>query len=319
MNSPTQPTPFETEAFREDIVHCLSQPTKSVPCKYLYDEVGSKLFDQICDLDEYYPTRTEIDILSRNAESIAGHVGSRVMLVEPGSGSSIKSKIILDSLDDPVAYVPVDISAVHLDQTATRLRKQYPKIEILPVAADFTERFDLPKPSRSYSHVTLFFPGSTIGNFEPDQASQLLENLATMLGKNGSLLIGIDLQKDVLTTEAAYNDAKGITAKFNLNLLERINRELGADIDLSRFEHEARYNQSKHRIEISIVSKESQIIDIGDTEIEFDKDEKILTEHSHKFTVDGFASTAEPAGFQLDDSWTDDDDRFAVLHLKLRP
>ncbi|WP_237607341.1 L-histidine N(alpha)-methyltransferase [Roseimaritima sediminicola] len=288
-----------------------------LPCKYLYDEAGSELFDQICDLDEYYLTRTELAIMQEHAGSIAQQIDRDVMLVEYGSGSSVKTQILLDALVDPVAYVPVDISEEHLLRTAERLRSQYPKMEVLPVVADFTQPFALPQPASPYSHVALYFPGSTIGNFTQDQASHILRSMSRLLQRGSGLLIGIDLQKDVGAILRAYDDGQGVTARFSLNLLNRINQELEADFDLSRFEHSAVYNDRQHRVEISIVSRRDQVVTIGAEEISFAREEPILTEYSHKYTVDGFARLAEPHGFQMHRYWTDDAQQFALLHLVL--
>ncbi|WP_242632120.1 L-histidine N(alpha)-methyltransferase [Rubripirellula amarantea] len=290
---------------------------KTLPCKYFYDEVGSQLFDQICELDEYYPTRTELKIMIDHADEMASQIDRDVMLVELGSGSSIKTKILLDALIDPVAYVPVDISEEHLLKTAEGLRSRYTDLEVLPVVADFTKPFELPIPSQSYSHVALYFPGSTIGNFEPDTAVEILGSMAELLGPQGGLLIGIDLQKDIRTLVSAYDDASGVTSQFNLNLLSRINRELDGTFDLSKFSHKAIYNEVAHRIEISIVSLEDQSVSIGDDVFHFFKNEEILTEYSHKYSIDGFAKLAGQHGFSLHQQWTDEDGLFAVLHLVL--
>ncbi|QDT09768.1 L-histidine N(alpha)-methyltransferase [Planctomycetes bacterium K23_9] len=310
-------TTSPTDNFLRDVQHGLSQSQKTLPCKYLYDERGSELFDAICETGEYYPTRTELDIMQRNAESISYQIGTRVMLVEYGSGSSIKTRILLDALDSPVAYVPVDISEDHLLRTAAELQATYPDTEILPVVADFTQPFSLPRSDQAYSHVALYFPGSTIGNFTPAAAGDLLKNMSSMLGPQGGLLIGIDLQKDVSTIEAAYNDKSGITAEFNLNLLARINAELSGDFRLDNFRHRAVYNPKEHRIEISLVSQCDQSVRIGSTTFRFDQDEAILTEYSHKYTIDDFAEFASQFGFSLHKHWTDDDGYFGVMHLVL--
>lgn len=303
--------------FLQDVLRGLSRSQKSLPCKYLYDERGSQLFDQICETDEYYPTRTELELMEQNADSIASQIGDRVMLVEYGSGSSIKTRIVLDALIDPVAYVPVDISGEHLLRTADDLQASYLDLEVLPVAADFTKPFELPESTIAPSHVALYFPGSTIGNFTPEDAGELLENMAAMLGEQGGLLIGIDLQKDHRVLEAAYNDEEGVTAEFNLNLLERINTELDADFDRSAFEHKAIYNPAKQRIEISIVSLQDQTVAVHDKQFRFREGEEILTEYSHKYTIEGFAAFAEQFGFSLHKHWTDHRSYFGLVHLVL--
>jgi len=303
------------QVFLQDTLRGLGQNPKCLPCKYFYDEEGSRLFDRICELEEYYPTRTELAIMRRHAPEMARQSGPEVMLVEFGSGSSLKTRLLLDQLADPVAYVPVDISRDHLERTAGRLARDYPRIEILPVCADFTEPFELPTSSRPASHVAVYFPGSTIGNFEADNARALLGRIASLCGTGGGLLIGIDLKKDTATLEAAYDDAQGVTAAFNLNLLRRINRELGADFRLDRFRHRAVYNRSLGRIEIGLVSRCRQRVSVNGKTFDFDQGEEIRTEYSHKYTVDGFAEMAAGADLMLRRHWTDADGLFAVLHL----
>jgi dimethylhistidine N-methyltransferase len=304
-----------TAAFLDDVVNGLSQSPKCLPCKYFYDERGSELFDRICELDEYYLTRTELAIMRRFAGEMAEQIGPEVMLVEYGSGSSIKTRLLLDHLPDPVAYVPVDISRDHLEQTAAILAEDYPHLEVLPVCADFTQEFNLPVSVREPSHVAVYFPGSTIGNFTPDEALQLLRQLAALCGTGGGLLIGIDLQKDVDTIEAAYDDADGVTADFNLNVLRRINDELGGDFRLDRFCHRAVYNPRLGRVELGLVSQCRQEVDVAGESFAFEEGEEIRTEYSHKYTIEGFADLAAGVGLTLRRHWTDDASRFAVLHL----
>lgn len=304
-----------TETFREDVLDGLSTSPPRLPCKYFYDERGSRLFDRICELSEYYLTRTELGIMERYAGEMAEQIGPGVMLVEYGSGSSTKTRLLLDQLLSPVAYVPVDISREHLRQTAADLSLAYPEIEILPVCADFTQPFHLPESEKPATHNAVYFPGSTIGNFEPSAARAVLAQIAPLCGTGGGLLIGIDLKKDVDVLEAAYNDAQGVTAEFNLNLLDRINRELNADIDASQFQHEAVYNQEHGRIEIFLVSQCDQSFSIDDDTFFFTEGERICTEHSHKYTIDEFARMASDVGLALHREWTDDKRRFAVLHF----
>ncbi|QDT06875.1 Histidine-specific methyltransferase EgtD [Rubripirellula lacrimiformis] len=315
--NPSIGTATPVDAFLLDVQSGLSKSQKTLSCKYLYDQRGSELFDKICETDEYYPTRTELQIMERNADSIADQIGSRVMLVEYGSGSSIKTRVLLDALDTPVAYVPVDISEDHLLRTAKGLQTAYPETEILPVVADFTQPFSLPQSNQDYSHVAIYFPGSTIGNFTPEAAGELLQFMSSILGPQGGLLIGIDLQKEVSVIESAYNDQAGITSDFNLNLLSRINSELDGDFRLDEFKHQAVYNSDQHRIEISIVSQRDQQVRIGGTTFSFRKGETIRTEYSHKYTIDGFAEFASQYGFALHKHWTDSRDYFGVLHLVL--
>lgn len=304
-----------SQTFMDDVVCGLSQRNKELNCKYFYDEAGSKLFDQICDLDEYYLTRTELAIMRQHAPEMAEQLGREIALVEFGSGSSVKTKVLLDQLCEPTAYMPLDISEEHLLRTANGLRSAYPDIEIIPIVADFTEGFQLPTTRQPYSHAAVYFPGSTIGNFTPAMASQMLRRIADVLGQDGGLLIGIDLQKDSATIEAAYNDAKGVTQEFILNVLHRINRELNADIDVDQFRYKAVYNQEQGRVEMSVVCQDEVTIQIGEYEIVVGEGEEIMTEFSHKYTVDGFSDLAADAGFSMQQHWTDEQDYFAVLHL----
>ncbi|HVF11165.1 MAG TPA: L-histidine N(alpha)-methyltransferase, partial [Abditibacteriaceae bacterium] len=246
---------FEPQAdcFREEVLHGLQQPQKELPCKYFYDERGSHLFDQICRLEEYYPTRTELAIMQEHAGAMAQLLGRGCLLIEYGSGSSLKTRVLLDHLAAPAAYVPIDISRAHLMRSAGRLAAAYPGLKVLPVCADYTTDFTLPTCHRPIARKAVYFPGSTIGNFDPTQAQNFLCHIAEICGVGGGLLIGIDLKKDACILEPAYNDARGVTAAFNLNLLRRINRELGADFQLDRFQHYAFYNEELGRIEMHLV------------------------------------------------------------------
>lgn len=303
--------------FFDDVVTGLKSSPKQLPSKYLYDERGSQLFDEICRLDEYYPTRCEDAIIRRYSHEMAEQIGPGVMLVEYGSGSSTKTHALLEELENPAAYVPVDISGEHLESTAVGLREKFPNIEVLPVCADFTQPFGLPIAKQTPTHVAVFFPGSTIGNFEQADALAMLGQIAHLCGRGGGLIIGIDLQKDIDVVEAAYNDSRGVTAEFNLNMLRHINRELGADFCLEEFDHRAVYDEQEHRIEISLVSSSEQQILICDQSFELQKDEAILTEYSHKYTIEGFATLAAEVGLTLRKSWTDSEKKFAVLHFAL--
>jgi dimethylhistidine N-methyltransferase len=304
------PTPFET-----DVLQGLRSQPKKIGCKYFYDQRGSQLFDQICALPEYYPTRTEQAIMDRYVDEMVRQIGAGVMLVEYGSGSSIKTRRLLDRLEDPIAYVPVDISRDHLMQSAQRIAGDYPHIEVLPVCADFTADFQLPVSSRSPTHAAVYFPGSTIGNFVPEKAQEMLARIAPLCGRGGGLLIGIDLQKDVDVLERAYDDSAGVTARFNLNLLDRIVSELDTDLTPTDFRHHSFYNSHRHRIEIYIRSAKRQQVRIGDEVFAFAEDELIHTEYSHKYTIAGFAKMAKQAGLRLREYWTDERNYFAVLHL----
>jgi dimethylhistidine N-methyltransferase len=299
--------------FYNDVLNGLAQSPKRLPCKYLYDRRGSQLFDAICDLPEYYLTRAELQITQQYAPEIAEQVGPHAELIELGSGSSVKTRILLDQLASPAAYLPVDISRKHLYHTAAELMRDYPGLNVRPICADFTRDFNLLPPQEA--RRTVYFPGSTIGNFTPGETCDILHQIASACGVGGGLLVGIDLQKEVPTIEAAYNDADGITAEFSLNLLRRINRELGADFDCGAFRHFAFYDQAHHRVDIRLISDCSQTVRIGRSRFEFSAGEAIHTEYSYKFTVDGFARLAQQAGFALRCHWTDANDLFALLYL----
>lgn len=301
--------------FRDDVMNGLSRKQKQIPCKYFYDERGSQLFDAICELEDYYLTRSELAIMERFAPEMGERIGPGAMLVEYGSGSGTKTRILLDHLPKPAAYVPVDISREHLYRSAGRIAADHPGIEVLPACADFTQSFALPIASRAPSHAAVYFPGSTIGNFTPEGARRLLRQIAMLCGLGGGLLIGIDLRKDKSVIEAAYNDSKGVTAAFNLNLLRRINRELDGDFDLATFHHEAEYCPADGRIEMKLISQSDQTVTIDDEPFAFESGEPILTEYSHKYSIDGFAALAREAGLSLRKSWSDEQDNFAVLHL----
>lgn len=304
-----------TDTFLQDVISGLSKDPKQLPSKYFYDARGSYLFDQICEVEEYYVTRTELAIMQRHVVDMAAQLGSGIRLVEFGSGSSIKTRILLDHLEQPVAYVPVDISREHLNRTARKLSLAYPLIEIVPVCADFTRDFDLPDSQCEPHHTAVYFPGSTIGNLPASEAQALLSRIARLCGAGGRLLIGIDLQKDINVLESAYNDRQGITAEFNLNLLCRINRELDADFDLDQFEHLAFYNRRRGRIEMHLRSRCRQTVKLSGERFQFHRDEMICMEYSHKYTIDDFVHLAGGAGLRLRQCWTDPRHYFAVAHF----
>ena len=307
----------QTPGFRNDVLRGLRKPKKELHCKYLYDEIGSQLFDQICELPEYYPTRTEASIMRQNADAIGQRIGDAAVLVEYGSGSSTKTRLLLDHLTDQRAYLPVDISDEHLLRTADQLRVDYPDLKIHPIVADFTIGFDLPDAFETAA-VTVYFPGSTIGNLRPDAAVNLLSEIAKQCHSGGGLLIGFDLDKSPQTLVAAYDDSAGVTSKFNLNLLNRINRELDGDFNLNQFAHLAIYNEEHSRIEIYIESLTQHTVSIGEVDITFNEGERILTEYSHKYSISQFSSMARQAGFAMDACWTDEDELFAVMHLSVQ-
>ncbi|MEW4451500.1 L-histidine N(alpha)-methyltransferase [Bremerella sp. JC817] len=303
------------DTFLEDALSGLRNQPKQLPCKYFYDQRGSRLFDAICETDDYYVTRTETSIMQHHADEMGECLGRDVMLIEFGSGSSLKTRFLLDHLLDPAAYVPVDISREHLHSSADRIRSEYTDLEVLPVCADFTRPFSLPSSDRPASHQAVYFPGSTIGNFQPAEAQKLLSNIAQLCGQQGGLLIGIDLKKDPEVLEKAYNDSDGVTAEFNLNLLRRMRNELDAKIDLNAFDHHAFYNPAKSRVEMHLRSRIDQAIHLGDESVRLKAGELIHTENSHKYSIDGFAKMASEVGWTLRRSWTDANRYFAVLHL----
>jgi len=307
----------EHETFLADVLQSLRRSPKELPCKYFYDEVGSAWFDRICELPEYYPTRTERSIMENEAAAMAEALGERCLLIEYGSGSSIKTRLLLDHLAKPAAYVPVDISRDHLMASATRLSDRYPGLEVLPVCADFTRDFSLPDPTRAESHRVVYFPGSTIGNFTRERAVALLAHMAEVCAPDGGCLIGADLIKDEDVLVRAYDDSAGVTAAFNENLLVRINDELGGDFDLDQFDHEARWNAAMSRIEMHLVSRRAQQVRIGGEVIAFAEGETICTEHSHKYSLEDFGKMAEEAGLRVEQVWTDPDDWFSVQLLRV--
>ena len=301
-----------------EILAGLRLPEKMISPKYLYDERGSQLFDEITHLPEYYPTETELGITMDNMPEICDLIGKRASLIEYGSGSSRKTRALLDSLQQQAVYVPVDISEDHLLLSAEKIRSEHPGLEVLPVVADFTRPFDLPDPTIMPLRNIVYFPGSTIGNFTNDVAQELLRFMYQEAGTGGALLIGVDLQKDPAIIERAYNDSAGVTAQFNLNMLTHLNREIGFDFDVSSFTHSAHYDTDEGRMEIRLISEKSQVVTIGDEHIEFDDGESILTEYSHKYTLEGFAKMAELAGFAVRKVWTDADELFSVQYC-VRP
>jgi L-histidine Nalpha-methyltransferase len=306
------------ESFRDAVLGGFRCARKRIPCKFFYDARGSALFEAICRLPEYYLTRTEIAILEDNSADIAAHMGPTCRLIEFGSGASQKVRILLEALDRPAAYVPVDISREHLRDAAASVAEDFPSVPVIAVCADYTRPFLLPPLPGAGGKRVGFFPGSTIGNFEPDAAVAFLANYASILGPRGEMLIGVDLKKDPEILDAAYNDRAGVTAAFNLNLLERVNRELDADLDIDRFEHVAFYNEAEGRVEIyirSLVAQEARIAGAG---FHFAEDELIHTEYSYKYSVPEFRALAARAGFRPVDTWTDPAELFSVHYFRLR-
>lgn len=306
----------EVVSFRDAVLRGLALPRKSIPPKYFYDAKGSELFEAICKLPEYYPTRTEIAILERHAADMAARIGPAAQIIEYGSGSSRKVRLLLDALREPVAYLPVDISTDHLRQMAAQLAEDYPTLEVTAVAADYTRPFTPPAPRRTPQVRVALFTGSTIGNFEPGEALTFLRQTARLLAGGGLLLIGTDLRKDPNRLHAAYNDSAGVTAAFNLNLLARVNRELGGDLDLDAFDHYAFYNPLAHRIEMHLVSRRDQTARVAGRAFHFAAGESLHTENSYKFGVDQFRDMAREAGFSPDGLWLDGESLFAVHLLR---
>jgi len=310
---PLNPPNSSNATFLDDVLHGLGSQPKQMPPKYFYDAIGAELFKQICELEEYYPTRTEISILQKNATDIATKLGEQAMLIEYGSGSLDKVRILLDALSDPVALCAIDISAEQLKAASKEVQNAYPELEVLAVEADFTQVVPLPSPETSPKAHVAFFPGSTIGNFAPENARDFLAGISETIGVDGLLLIGVDLKKDASRLVAAYDDAKGVTAAFNLNLLQRINFELGGDFDLTLFRHIARYSKVNGRIEMHLESCTDQTVRIGDHAFDFEAGETIHTENSYKFSSDEFQALAQSAGFDHVQSWSDPEDLFSVM------
>jgi dimethylhistidine N-methyltransferase len=319
MDTPTETLPLvdqapDTESFREAALEGLRKPQKQISSKFLYDERGSKLFDRICELDEYYPTRTEIGIMRDNIEAISAAIGPQVRLVELGSGSSMKTRILLDHLEDVAVYVPIDISRAHLVEAAEGIAEAYPGVPVQPLCADYTASFDLPEPPQPASQTVVYYPGSTVGNFQPDEARHFLRRISDGIEDGAGLLIGVDLKKDVDVLEAAYNDAEGVTAAFNMNLLRRMNRELDATFDLDRFEHLSVWNEDKGCVESFLRSTDEQTVMVAGESFSFEAGETIHTEYSFKYTLDEFADLMADAGFSVEEVWTDDRSYFSVQY-----
>jgi dimethylhistidine N-methyltransferase len=307
----------ERRSFAQDVIVGLSSTPKQLPCKYFYDAHGSQLFDRITELDEYYPTRTEIALMREHAGAMAQAIGPHALIVELGSGSSVKTRMLLDALERPAGYVPVDISTTHLLAAARSIAADYPHIEVVPIAADFTRGFELPHLHASASRCVFYFPGSTIGNFTNTRALALLTAIADCVrdehpDRIGALLLGFDLVKSRAVLERAYDDALGVTAAFNLNLLARINRELDGDFSLDDFEHVAIWQPEPARMEIFLRSTREQVVHAAGQRFWFAAGEAILTEYSHKYTRDSIATLARAAGFRRATTWTDDDELFGV-------
>lgn len=315
-----EPTP---DRICEDVAEGLASTPKRLPPKYFYDDQGARLFERITGLDAYYPTRTEISILRDRATEIADHIGPGARLVEFGSGSGEKTWILLRHLKDPAAYIPVDISRAQLIDFALQVAAEFPSLRVAPVCADYTGSFDVPAASGVDGTCVAFFPGSTIGNFEPAEAVDFLGRVRHLVGARGRMLLGVDLRKNPEIIERAYNDPEGVTASFNLNVLARVNRECDGDFDLDRFRHHATFDPTESRIEMRLVSTVDQRVTLRCSPprpdritVDFAAGEAITTEYSYKYDLPGFARLAERAGWSIEESWTDPNDWFAVVLLR---
>jgi L-histidine N-alpha-methyltransferase len=313
LNPVSEDTRFHS-AFQTDVIRGLSRARKCIPCRWLYDEKGSDLFEQITQLPEYYPTRVETSLLREHAQDIAGFASRTMALLEYGAGSGVKTEILL-AATSPAVYVPIDICGSYLAETATRLRRLFPDVEMRPIVADFAEDFTLPAAVTRRGNRTAFFPGSTIGNLAGPQSGALLRRMRAHTGPFGSAIIGVDLKKDVDTLLRAYDDSRGVTAAFNLNLLERMNRELGADFDVDEFIHEARWNDVESAIEMHLVSRVDQDVAIGRRLFTFRAGESLHTESSRKYDAAGFIGLAEAHGWRVVRTWQDAERTFAIFGL----
>jgi dimethylhistidine N-methyltransferase len=306
----------DRDEFLADVLAGLSEPPYALSPKYLYDRRGSELFDRICELEAYYPTRTELAIFAEHGAAMAERIGPGALVVELGSGSSNKTRALLDHLDRPAAYVPMEISGSHLAAAAERIRATYPDLEVLPVCADYTREVTLPQPTLPARHTLLYFPGSTIGNFDPPDAEAFLARLAQLAGSGGGLLVGVDLTKDVAVLERAYDDPEGVTAAFNRNLLTRLRNELGAELDPQAFAHRAAFNAELGCVEMHLESQREQTVRIGGRAIPFARGQSLRTERSYKYTLAGFEALAKRSGWTVAGVWTDPDDWFSVHYLR---
>lgn len=306
----------QTEAFGADVLAGLSASRKTLPSRWLYDDRGSELFEEITQLEEYYPTRTETAILRANAPAIADFCGEGAVLIEYGAGAGVKTEIVLEALTRPGFYIPIDISGGFLELTAERIGRRFPELAIAPVVADFTTEFDLPHGLPSVGRWVGFFPGSTIGNLDAQATTAFLKRMRRHVGEEGKAIIGVDLKKDTRKLIAAYDDRDGVTAEFNLNLLARINRELRGDFRLHQFAHQARWNEAGSAIEMHLVSLADQIVTVEGRRFHFAERESIHTESCRKYGIDAFAEIAKRCGWALAETWQDSDRLFAVLGLR---
>jgi L-histidine Nalpha-methyltransferase len=315
LTAPQQISAPESSDFLADVAAGLSSNPRTLPCKYFYDERGAALFQKICELPEYYITRTEIDILDRNRAEIASQLGPNIQLIGLGTGAGTKTRILVEALKNPAVYIPVDISEKQLRESTAVFRQIFPDLETLPVCADYLQPVVVPQARHKATRNIVYFPGSTIGNFGPDEAVEFLRRVVNVCRESGGLLIGVDLKKDPGVIEAAYNDSAGVTARFNLNLLERLNRDLGADFDLDQWQHRAIYNSKAGRIEMYLISEVDQFVHLAEHKFHFRRGEKITTEYSYKYAPEEFAALAGQAAFNFVRMWTDDARLFGVFYF----
>ncbi len=299
----------------EQLLHGLSQPKKWISSIYFYDTVGSRLFDRITELPEYYLTRVELSIMRAYGAAMGSAIGPQAMVIEPGSGAGEKIRVLLRALEQPAAYVPIEIAREHLEASARELAKEFPQMAVLPVWADFTRKLDIPRPSQQVLRRVVYFPGSTLGNFEPSDAIRLLRHFADMVGDGGCALIGVDLAKKASLIEPAYNDQEGMTAAFNRNMLRHLNHRFGADFEPDAFEHVAFYDPSESRVEMHLRCLRNQSVHLAGHEIRLLAGETIHTESSYKYTDERFAALAADGGFRLVKTWKDPDLMFSVRYL----
>jgi dimethylhistidine N-methyltransferase len=308
--------PAAAASIRREVLRGLCQQPKMLPPKLFYDAAGAALFERICTLDEYYPTRTELAILRANVAALAALAGPHCSLVEYGSGAGVKVRLLLDALEEPAAYVPIDISHEQLAEVAADIASDYPGLAVRPLAADYTLPLRLPAMPPAERRKLAFFPGSTIGNFHPTEAAAFLQRVRRAVGPGGALILGVDRRKDPRLLEAAYDDREGVTAAFNLNLLERLNRELRADFALSNFAHRAVWNDRASRIEMHLESLARQVVHVAGEEVRFERGETIWTESSYKYDRTGLDRLVAEGGFEIERLFTDAEDRFWVAFLK---
>ncbi|GAB5410143.1 MAG: L-histidine N(alpha)-methyltransferase [Balneolaceae bacterium] len=306
----------EQESMLQEVLHGMRLSQKSLPSKFFYDERGSKLFDEITELSEYYPTRTERRILEENLDEMASFLGEEILLIEPGSGSSEKTRILLSGMKSICCYIPIDISGEYLVKVAEGLRKQYPNIDIEPLATDYTTPFELPGIHEEARKI-VFFPGSTIGNFNEETVKRFFEVISIIVGKSGGVLIGVDLKKDIEVLEAAYNDSKGITSDFNKNMLLHLNREIGSDFNPDFYDHKSVWVEEEGRIEMRLISNQDHLVNIDGEYFQLFEGEYIHTENSHKYSLDEFSRIVAP-WFVVKKVWTDANDYFSVQYLEAK-